>query len=194
MRFVVFTLCICAVLAGDEPCTRLEPVTIDHSYKKGEAFETDHMLALDNIRQAYENSDQGMIQITALRGNTAADNVRLVLRSIDAYKEPTDLFSLDLLTAYDAEGNVVATVHYSLNYTENFHIAPRLLSEKTYDDLLKSCKEVAKDETFDSKEILIRKDQYKTGFWRTHGVGFGCAATEGIIGALPGLIQIFKNG
>ncbi|KAL6725785.1 hypothetical protein Aduo_007814 [Ancylostoma duodenale] len=166
MGFVVFTLSICAVLADNQPCVRLELVTIDRSYKKGEAFETDHILAIDNIRQAYENSDQGITQITALRGSSA----------------------------YDAEGNVVATVHYSLNYTENFHIAPRLLSEKTYDDLLKSCKEEAKDETFDSKEILIRKDQYKTGFWRTHGVGIAQAATEGITMALPGLIQIFKNG
>ncbi|KIH68816.1 hypothetical protein ANCDUO_00848 [Ancylostoma duodenale] len=142
MGLVVFILCICAVL-GDKSCIRLEPVVIDRSYKKGEAFGTDHMLAIDDIRDASEESHQGITQITALRGSSA----------------------------YNGEGNVVATVHYSLNYTEDFHTAPRLLSKETYNDLLKSCKEEVRDETInDSKEVLIGKDKYKLrrGGFRPH--------------------------
>ncbi|KAL6725778.1 hypothetical protein Aduo_007808 [Ancylostoma duodenale] len=79
MGLVVFILCICAVL-GDKSCIRLEPVVIDRSYKKGEAFGTDHMLAVDDIRDASEDSDQGITQITALRGSSVSSPSLLIVR------------------------------------------------------------------------------------------------------------------
>ncbi|KAL6729534.1 hypothetical protein Aduo_000580 [Ancylostoma duodenale] len=89
--------------------------------------------------------------------------MRIVQQVIAAYEEPTGLFTVDRLTVYDNEGNVVATVHYLLNSTDS---APLLLSAEKYDELLQSCKEVAEEKTVNSTEALVGKDKYKK-------IGFG---------------------
>ncbi|EPB79861.1 hypothetical protein ANCCEY_01072 [Ancylostoma ceylanicum] len=158
---VIFILYIFTALANSQPCIQLEHLTVDRSYKQGETLETGHILAIDDIHQAYKNSNQEMTQNAFLRGSPAAHNMRFVLQSVGAYEEPTDLLSLNRFTAYNDEGNVVATAHYLLNYTEEFHSLPHLLSAEEYDDLLQSCKKEPEDRTTNSAEVSVGKDMYK---------------------------------
>ncbi|KAL6725786.1 hypothetical protein Aduo_007815 [Ancylostoma duodenale] len=117
----------------------------------------------------------------------AADSMRLTLELIDVYKEPTDLFSLNRLTAYNDEGDAVATVHYLFNYTNS---APQLLSAEQYDDLLQSCKEGAKDKFDNSTEVSVGKHKYKfLGFGKGKGKGKG----KGILGKLVDKLVPGKN-
>ncbi|EYC17326.1 hypothetical protein Y032_0031g2403 [Ancylostoma ceylanicum] len=81
MGVVVFFLCISAVLADNEPCIQLESTTIDRFYKKGEALGTDHMLAIDDIHQAYKNNGQEASQIALLGGNSVSSLSSFVMSS-----------------------------------------------------------------------------------------------------------------
>ncbi|RCN53078.1 hypothetical protein ANCCAN_00627 [Ancylostoma caninum] len=84
--------------------------------------------------------------------------MRIAHQEMAAYEEPTGLFTVDRLTVYDNEGNVVATVHYLLNNTDS---APLLLSAEKYDDLLQTCKELAEEKMVNSTEALVGNVKYK---------------------------------
>ncbi|KAL6729533.1 hypothetical protein Aduo_000579 [Ancylostoma duodenale] len=167
MKLVAFILCICAVLADTQPCMRSGLITVDRSYKEGKALKAPHVLAINNIRQVYENKGQEATLIALVRNGSAADDMRLVLQLFGVYEEPR-AFAVSRLTAYDDEGNVVATVHYLLNNTDS---APRPLSAKRYDELLQSCKEVAEEKMTNSTAVLVEKSKYKVlSFARAFGI------------------------
>lgn len=72
MGFVVLILSVCSVLAETQPCIRLEPITLDRIYKKGEALEKLHVLAVKDINRANENSSQDAVLMDFPGGRTVS--------------------------------------------------------------------------------------------------------------------------